>query len=63
MMTQDDDLHTQPDDDGTYCIVQNIDHCDEEGNYGMSSRVIASGFATYDDAWQAMNRASGQPAT
>jgi hypothetical protein len=37
--------------DGTYWIIENTDHCDEDGNHGMTSRVRAVGLATYDDAW------------
>ena len=37
--------------DGTYWIIENTDHCDEDGNHDMTSRVLAVGLATYDDAW------------
>lgn len=40
---------------GKYIIIENEDHCDNEGNWGMSSKTIAE-FNSKEEAEANLNR-------
>lgn len=43
---------------GRWFIVVNEDHCDEEGNYGLSSVIIGDyrGYESYHDGMAALHK-------